>query len=284
VCASERTVGWEGRLILLKGQEMKDSYDRYKDDLNTMLAGFAGRQNSVVIPRVFVEFFGSLEMALFFNQCLYWSDRAQIADRWFYKTYEEWREELGLSEYQIRKSARALSEYIETIVRKAQGNPTVHYRVKWDTFSVSFLEFLKERNQRNLSIEPLETSVSLKTEITPEITSNITIQEGAIDKRQLPDWYIILASIPGFKRSVMDCLTWVSEKDYTRDELEQTAYDLKGKWNSKKMFDAWATFQGWLKRNRKWAEERNGKNEQHGTVRQSTIGGRAVDPALAKYS
>ena len=252
-------------------KETKDSYQMYKDDLGAILAGFSGQQNTLVIPRAFVEFFNSLETALFFNQCLYWSDRAQLADRWFYKTYHEWHDELGLSEYQIRKCAKALKPYLVTTVRKAEGSPTVHYQVKWDCFSVSILEFLRERNQRNFSIQPLETSGSLKTEITSKTTSLIS-KEGWLD------WFIAVHDIKGFEKTYEDVLAWADNKGISSEMLEETAYALAGKWDGKKYKDPWRTFQNWCLRGK------NGRS-QHGTAGENQPGRhtRSIDPALSKY-
>ena len=237
--------------------ELKDSYQMYKDDLGTILAGFSGQQNTLVIPRVFVEFLGSLETALFFHQCLYWSDRAQLPSRWFYKTYNEWHDELGLSEYQIRKCAKALKPYLVTTVRKAAGSPTVHYQVQWDSFSVSILEFLRERNQRNFSIQPLETSGSLKTEITSETTH--TLSKGGV----FPEWFSELRRIKGFDMTYEEVLAWGKGEGISVDVLSQTAYAYASKYGTTKKY----TYKRVVLTYKNWClGSKNGRSPQYGTT------------------
>lgn len=171
----------------LETWEGEDSYTQYKGGLRRLLSDFSGQGNTLVIPRPFVDFLGGLEVALLFSQMLYWSDRTRQPERWFYKTYTDWNTELGLSEYQVRKAVKKLTEWqinddpkplLATEVRKAQGNPTVHYRVIWDNFSESFLHFLQERNRSNSRNEGKETSGSSNRDYNREYSQGPTPGEG----------------------------------------------------------------------------------------------------------
>jgi hypothetical protein len=149
------------------------SVSRQKEYFN-LIKAFAGNANILSVPRIFISYTGDLNSALLLSQLLFWSDKGTNRD-WIYKTYAELTEEITLSEYQIRKAAKKLTEMdiLETKVKRANGSPTVHYHLKSDEFSVSILKFLQYPNQRNLSIQPEETQDSL-TEITTEITQEIT--------------------------------------------------------------------------------------------------------------
>jgi len=139
-------------------------------DAIAIIKAFSGQANILTIPRQFVDYMGNLDGALFLSQVLYWSDRGR--DGWFYKTYAEWQEEICLSEYEVKKAVKKLVDLgvLETQVRKANGNPTVHYRLDFDVFSESFLNFLQKRNPRNSGIESRESEESL-TETTTETTT-----------------------------------------------------------------------------------------------------------------
>ena len=51
-----------------------------------------------------VEFFdGDHNAAIFMNQVLYWTDRTTDSDGWFYKTYDDWDEEIKFSYYQVQR-------------------------------------------------------------------------------------------------------------------------------------------------------------------------------------
>ena len=68
--------------------------------------------------------------ACVYNQLLFWQARSG-AGNWFYKKYEEMAEELPFSERTLRNAYGRLEEagYIETIRRKANGVPTMHFRI-----------------------------------------------------------------------------------------------------------------------------------------------------------
>ncbi|MEO8393963.1 MAG: hypothetical protein ABI700_13310 [Chloroflexota bacterium] len=85
---------------------------------------------------------GDHKAVLLLNQIIYWSDRTDDPQGWFYKTYADWQSELGLSRYEVSRIVhgdariaapqRTLKSIgVETVVRKARftGNPTVHYRI-----------------------------------------------------------------------------------------------------------------------------------------------------------
>jgi hypothetical protein len=120
-----------------------------KTEIIALIKKLTGQSNILTIPRAFVRYTGSVDCALFLSQVLHWSDKGQ--NGWFYKKYEEWEAEIGLSEYQIRKAANALKTMgiLETKLKKANGAPTVHYFLKEPAFSDSIVEFLKNEIRAN---------------------------------------------------------------------------------------------------------------------------------------
>lgn len=152
--------------------------------VKALIKQFAGQANTLVIPRVFIDLTGDHLAALLLSQILYWSDKTANPDGWFYKTADEWHEELGLSNFQVKRAAALLSQFgVETKVRKVKLTPKMHYRIDLQLFTDLFLKFLESqetRNSRNLPLESQETSKSMevqetsksyRTEITTEITT-----------------------------------------------------------------------------------------------------------------
>lgn len=101
------------------------------DILSALIQEISGQNRILSIPRLYIDIVGNLDRALFLSQAVYWSDKGKKKGGWFYKTYEEWEDEISLSNYQVRKVVKALSNFgiIKTKVQKANGNPTVHYKV-----------------------------------------------------------------------------------------------------------------------------------------------------------
>ena len=151
-----------------------------QEQIYTAIKSLVGQANILTIPREFIDYTGDMESALLLSQIIYWSDKTKRGDGFIYKTYAEWQEETGLNEYAIRKAANCLKSLgiLETEVHKANGSPTVHYRLITSKFSVSFLQNLKERNFKIQSIESSKFKESL-TETTTEITSEITDNDNA---------------------------------------------------------------------------------------------------------
>lgn len=137
-----------------------------------LIRKLTGQANVLTIPRVFVEFMGSLDGALLLSQCLYWSDRTRNPEGWFYKSYVEWEEETCLSKYEVSKNVKKMQEmgFLETKLKKANGAPTVHYRILFDEFEKWIGEFLANRMSKNFTMESEESEQSL-TETTTETTT-----------------------------------------------------------------------------------------------------------------
>ena len=148
------------------------------DDIKNVISTFSGTERHITVPRVYLEMLGDFNTAAFLNQLIFWSDKTRRTDGYFYKTYTEWNEELLLSEYQVRRSAKILKDkgFIDTKLKKANGSPTLHYKVNMDKLSESILNKLKNRNQTNLSNDSEVSLVSL--------TVDDTVNEQTVDSNK----------------------------------------------------------------------------------------------------
>ncbi|MDH2866777.1 DnaD domain protein [Bacillus cytotoxicus] len=148
----------------------------FQHEVFDIIATFSGQANKIVINTAFVDFVEDLEIGLFLSQLIYWSDRTTRPDGYFYKSDKEWHEEIRISKYAVRKSRKKLEEMglLQTFVKKANGSPTVHYKLDKRRFSEMFISFLRNRkNEISKSQNPFaETETSL-TDITTDITTHI---------------------------------------------------------------------------------------------------------------
>lgn len=149
----------------------------YQQEIFNLITAFSGQANTIAVPRLLCQFAGSLEGGTLLSQMLYWSDRGEDPDGWFFKSYVEWADEVFLTEYQVRKLTKQFEEagILETKLKKANGSPTLHYRIKMAEFSESILKFL--RNQDSLKFK----NPSLKNEetLTKTTTKTTTISRVA---------------------------------------------------------------------------------------------------------
>ena len=137
---------------------------------DSLIYSYSGQRRVITVPVLYVELLGDYNSALVLNQIIFWSDITKRKDGYFYKTYDEWNEEILLTEYQVRRAVKKLKDLglIETKVKKANGSPTVHYKIVMENLTSSILKKLKNGNLRNLSIETEETSVSITDDYTDD--------------------------------------------------------------------------------------------------------------------
>ena len=122
----------------------------FKDDIYSIIKSLTGQNNILTAPKEFVRITGSANTAILLSQIIYWSERTSNENGWFYKSDENWEEELCFNKYYIRKSVKKLKEldFIETKVKRIYGNPTLHYRIKIQSVTKTFLQTLQKRNYK----------------------------------------------------------------------------------------------------------------------------------------
>lgn len=146
-----------------------------RDYISSIITQFSGQNNIIPIPAIYLKITEDYPSAALLNQMIYWSDRTSRNDGYFYKSYNEWYEELHLTEYQVRRATKKLKGlgFVETALKKANGAPTLHYKVDTKEISEWILKKLQNGNLRNFRMDSEETQESL-TEITTEITTETT--------------------------------------------------------------------------------------------------------------
>lgn len=102
----------------------------------------------MTIPRVFIDYTGDIESALFLSQLLYWTGKSD--DGWIYKTYAQWQAEIFIKE----KKARSIKDSLETMgiieskVKRVSGIATVHYKVLQHRLIENLLERYGAREEK----------------------------------------------------------------------------------------------------------------------------------------
>ena len=146
-----------------------------RDYISSIITQFSGQNNIIPIPAIYLKITEDYPTAALLNQLIYWSDRTSRKDGYFYKSYKEWEDEIYLSKYQVMRSIKKLKSMgiVETALKKANGAPTVHYKVDSEVTSQWIVKFLNNGKSTNLTMDSKETQQSL-TEITTENTTETT--------------------------------------------------------------------------------------------------------------
>ena len=143
--------------------------------IREVIKRFSGQENTFVVPKVYVQYTGDLTTAVLLNQIVFYSDKSKRTDGYFYKSYKDWEEDICLTERQVRHSVKKLKDngVLETKLMKANGSPTVHYKLNYDKLVESILTLCQNPILQNVSIHSDDMSESL-TEITTEKTTKNT--------------------------------------------------------------------------------------------------------------
>lgn len=108
-----------------------------------------------VIPNVLYKLVGfDHHAATMLSQMLWWSGKTNNSEGWFYKTRQQWQDELFMTEWQVRKSLDLVSSlgFVETTQRKIHNVKTSHYRVLADALMNAIMEITEpgfDPEQRN---------------------------------------------------------------------------------------------------------------------------------------
>jgi len=129
-----------------------------KQQIVNAISGLIG-QGSVLVMSIEIlkKLNGDKNATLLLSQIMYWSKR--MGKEWFYKTDESWREELFLSEWELRLAKEKLKKlgFINTKLKKAQGLTVLHYSINHDK--------IYDLLTSDLSHTQNAVCVTLKTEI-----------------------------------------------------------------------------------------------------------------------
>ncbi|MGG5770636.1 conserved phage C-terminal domain-containing protein, partial [Bacillus wiedmannii] len=145
--------------------------------IRTIISQISGQENIVVVPKLFVKLTGDLTTAILLNQIVFYSDKSKRTDGYFYKSHKEWEEEICLTKRQVSYSTAKLKEMglVETKLMKANGAPTLHYKLDYDKLVQWIVTNCNNGKSQNVTIDYNNMSQSL-TEITTETTTETTTE------------------------------------------------------------------------------------------------------------
>ena len=118
--------------------------------IKEVLKQYSGQYNTLTVQRPYIKFTGSIEGGMFLSQIIYWSERTNEAQGWFYKSYPDWESEICIKQKSAHKWAVQwiAAGFLETkVVKNPAGIPVVHYRFLMDEFVVQ-LEWFMDKPDR----------------------------------------------------------------------------------------------------------------------------------------
>ena len=129
-----------------------------RDMIVQLFFALTGRREGVYIPRPLIDFCeGDILAAYFLSQLIFICEKGALDDGWIVKSYEDWHEELGMTEAQIKRAIKGDKRRksdgftldsigVETALRRSpfhEGAATIHYRINFDIFTPALHRFLE---------------------------------------------------------------------------------------------------------------------------------------------
>lgn len=108
--------------------------------IRELIRSISGQDNVLTIPRLYVSLVKSHRAALLLSQSVYWSTRSHAGEGWFWKSYSEWRKELGLNQHAVETCVKLLKAkgLMDT---KLERGPSVQivtwYRVNMESLTLA---------------------------------------------------------------------------------------------------------------------------------------------------
>lgn len=145
----------------------------------------------IAFSPVLSRLFGGVNEAIYFQQLYYWSDKGARDDGWIYKKKVEIEEETTLTRDQqdpIRKKLEKLG-YLETRLIKANGAPTLHYKINAQKVNEDLMAYSNVAKPTNGLVEnPLmETSEIHDSSYIQKITTKTTTYTEGVSLDNLND-------------------------------------------------------------------------------------------------
>jgi|GEM_PF-6481956 len=138
----------DGNDVTLASKRSKKK-DEYREAIYKLIEKTTGREPIIfAIPRIYIDYTGSVKTALLLSQVVHWAQRGKRRDGYFYKTLEEWKAETGLSQFDVKKAMDFLADEKGVLERKrmlANGSRVWHYRLRKAEFMESLGLFIKDK-------------------------------------------------------------------------------------------------------------------------------------------
>jgi hypothetical protein len=135
---------------------------------------------TIAFQRSFVTITGSINAALMLSQAVYWSPKTKDPDGWFYKSAEEWEDELGLTWEQQNLARKKLREAgIWEEKREGVGSP-IFFRVNQGNLECTLREMLNDHSvlpgmaNQGKPESPVRESPNIIQQTTTETTTETT--------------------------------------------------------------------------------------------------------------
>ena len=135
-----------------------------------ILSNFSGHQSVSSIPKLYVRFTGCHSKAAVLNQIIFYSNKSKLNNGWFYKSYEEWEEDICICERTMRRIIKNFESDGIVLLKtnKANGKRVLHIKIDIPKFMMLLEQFLSKSNQSEFAKELTQPDKMTDVEFLPQ--------------------------------------------------------------------------------------------------------------------
>lgn len=141
----------------------------------------------IAFQRCFVTLTGSINAALMLSQAVYWSNRTEDADGWFYKSRDEWTDETGLTHEQQESARKRLLGAGVWEERDDRLNHRVFFRVLEDVLREQLRKIPVSPNRKTRRREAVQNGAAGTLFPVPSNRAKTTAETTAEKGAQAPE-------------------------------------------------------------------------------------------------
>jgi hypothetical protein len=155
------------------------------------------RDDVATVEALLIDVTGDVDAGRMLHRLAMWWGKTRNVDGWVYKSYEDWWAECRIKEHKLPRTKGYLERVgVEIVVKKAEGNPTRHYRLDVKHFFQLLAKALKLSRKKlallmklpSASIHKLEVGNGQKTittESSPQSSPDVVVNTAILEAKKI---------------------------------------------------------------------------------------------------
>lgn len=155
------------------------------------------RDDVATVEALLIDVTGDVDAGRMLHRLAMWWGKTRNSDGWVYKSYEDWWAELRIKEHKLPRTKGHLERVgVEIAVKKAEGNPTRHYRLDVKYFFQLLARSLKVSRKKlallmqfpSESVRKMEIGNGQKTITTkpsPQSSPDVVVNTAILEAKKI---------------------------------------------------------------------------------------------------
>lgn len=155
------------------------------------------RDDVATVEALLIDVTGDVDAGRMLHRLAMWWGKTRNPDGWVYKSYEDWWAECRIKEHKLPRTKGYLERVgVEIVVKKAEGNPTRHYRLDVKQFFQLLARALKISRKKlallmkfpsesNRKMEIGNGQKTITTESSPQSSPDVVVNTAILQAKKI---------------------------------------------------------------------------------------------------